>query len=92
MFNDEYTSGVTVATLKLGNHYSVGDYGLKMRYCDVGGTKGTVWTSVDASCEVYDSKAEKVGYDMNAVGTYKINGKLNNGYIVLTSYLQLTSL
>ncbi|WP_141993653.1 hypothetical protein [Bacillus sp. B4EP4a] len=70
------SAGVTVATLKLGYHYSVGDYGLKMRYCDVAGTKGTVWSSVDASCEVSDSKAEKVGYDMNAVGTYKMNGKL----------------
>ncbi|WP_307267694.1 hypothetical protein [Peribacillus sp. V2I11] len=86
------SAGVTVATLKLGNHYSVGDYGLKMRYADVGGTNGTVWSSVDASCEVTDSKAEKVGYDMNAVGTYKLNGKLNNGYIVLTSYIKLTSL
>ncbi|MFJ8071885.1 hypothetical protein ACIQZD_23635 [Peribacillus sp. NPDC096447] len=65
---------------------------MKMRYCDVGVTKSTVWTSVDASCEVSDSKAEKVGYDRNSVGTYKINGKLNNGYIFLTSYLQLTYL
>ncbi|MGG0413829.1 hypothetical protein [Peribacillus simplex] len=68
------------------------NYGLKMRYADVGGTNGTVWSSVDASCEVTDSKAEKVGYDMNALGTYKLNGKLNNGYIVLTSYIKLTSL
>ncbi|MEJ9233366.1 hypothetical protein LAV79_29205 [Peribacillus butanolivorans] len=29
---------------------------------------------------------------MNAVGTYKLSGNLNNGYIVLTSYIQLTSL
>lgn len=86
------SAGVTVATLKLGNHYSVGDYGLKMRYCDVGGTNGTVYSSVDASCKVTDSKAEKVNYDMNAVGTYKISGRLNNGYIVLTSYIKLTSL
>ncbi|MBT2669121.1 hypothetical protein J7J00_27445 [Bacillus sp. ISL-4] len=65
---------------------------MKMRYADVAGTNGTVWSAVDASCEVTDSKAEKVGYDMNAVGTYKLNGKLNNGYIVLTSYIKLTSL
>ncbi|PEF36630.1 hypothetical protein CON84_19395 [Bacillus sp. AFS094228] len=58
----------------------------------IAGTNGTVWSSVDASCEVTDSKAEKVGYDMNAVGTYKLTGKLNNGYIVLTSYIKLTSL
>ncbi|MED3836771.1 hypothetical protein [Peribacillus frigoritolerans] len=65
---------------------------MKMRYSDVAGTKGTFWSDVDASCEVSDSKAEKVGYDMNAVGTYKLNVNLSNGYIVLTSYLQLTSL
>ncbi|CAH0319334.1 hypothetical protein SRABI96_05384 [Peribacillus sp. Bi96] len=87
------SAGVTVATLKLSSHYSVGDYGLKMRYADVAGTNGTVWSAVDASCEVTDSKAEKVGcYDMNAVGTYKLNGKLNHGYIVLISYIKLTSL
>jgi len=26
------------------------------------------------------------------VGTYKLTGKLNNGYIVLSSYIKLTSL
>ncbi|WP_207440377.1 hypothetical protein [Bacillus sp. SD075] len=55
-----------------------------MSYADVAGTNGTVWSDVDASCEVTDSKAEKAGYDMNAVGTYKLKGKLNNGNIVLT--------
>jgi hypothetical protein len=84
--------GVTVATLKLGNHYSVGDYGLKMRYCSVAGTKGTTFSNVDASCDVTDSKAEKVNYDMNAVGNYKLSGKLNNGYVSLTSYIKLTQL
>ncbi|UZD48636.1 hypothetical protein [Peribacillus frigoritolerans] len=84
--------GVTVATLKLGNHYSVGDYGLKMRYCSVAGTKGTVYSSVDASCDVTDSKAEKVNYDMNAVGNYKLTGAVTNGYVSLTSSLKLTKL
>jgi hypothetical protein len=40
-------------------------------------TNGTGWSSLDASCEVTDSKAEKVGYYMNTtVGTYKLTGKL----------------
>ncbi|RCW75009.1 hypothetical protein [Saliterribacillus persicus] len=86
------TLGITVATLKLGNHYSVGSYGLKMRYCSVAGTNGINAVDVNASCKVTDSKAEKVGYDMNAVGTYKVTGKYNFGYIVLTSYIQLKSL
>ncbi|MCM3321977.1 hypothetical protein [Cytobacillus kochii] len=83
--------GVTVATLNLGNHYSVGTYGLKMRYCSIGGTNGTVVSAVDASCNVTDSKAEKVGYDMNATGTYKITGYLNNGYVDLHSTIKLHS-
>lgn len=81
--------GVTVATLKLGNHYSVGTYGLKMRYCSIAGTNGTVLTNVDASCNVTDDKAEKVGYDMNATGTYKLTGKVNNGFIQLFSTIKL---
>ncbi|MGG3496848.1 hypothetical protein ABES08_13940 [Peribacillus simplex] len=84
--------GVVVATLKLGNHYSVGNYGLKMRYCSVAGTKGTTWSNVDASCDVTDSKAEKVGYDMNAVRNYKLSGSVSNGYVSLTSSLKLTLL
>lgn len=84
--------GVTVATLKLGNHYTVGDFGLKMRYCTIAGTNGTDHSIVDASCEVTDDKAEKVGYDINAMGTYKITGKLNNGYIQLLSYIKLVDL
>jgi len=81
--------GVTVATLNLDNHYSVGTYGLKMRYCSIAGTTGTALTNVDASCEVTDAKAEKVGYDMNATGTYKLTGKVNNGYIQIFSTIKL---
>ena len=36
-------------------------------------------------------KAEKVGYDMKCKN-YKLTGKLNNAYIVLSSYIKLTSL
>ncbi|SFD61599.1 hypothetical protein [Bacillus sp. UNCCL81] len=83
--------GVTVATLKLGNHYSVGTYGLKMRYADVAGTNGSALSDVSATAEVTDPKAEQVGYDMNAKGTYKLTGYLNNGYISLVSTIKLIS-
>ncbi|MBU5211197.1 hypothetical protein [Heyndrickxia oleronia] len=46
----------------------VGTYGLKMRYASVAGTNSTELSNVDASFEVTNSKAEKVGYDINAVG------------------------
>lgn len=84
--------GVTMATLKLVNHYSVGDYGLKMRSADVAGTNGTWLSGVDASAVILDKKAEKVGYDINAKGTYKLTGKVNNGYVSITSYIILDGL
>lgn len=86
------TLGVTMATMKLVNHYSVGDYGLKMRSADIAGTNGTWLSTIDASAEVLDDKAEKVGYDINARGTYKLTGKLNNGYVSITSYIILDRL
>ncbi|MFD2616037.1 hypothetical protein [Terrilactibacillus laevilacticus] len=41
-----------------------------MRFATVAGTNGSYLSDVDASCEVTDWKAEKVGYDINAQGTY----------------------
>lgn len=40
----------------------------------------------------YWFKAEKIGYDMNAVGNYKLTGSVTNGYVSLTSSLKLTKL
>lgn len=67
----------------------VGTYGLKMRYASVAGTNSTALSNVDASFEVTNSKAEKVGYDINAVGHYKLSSYVNYGYIDIRSTIKL---
>lgn len=44
---------------------------------------------MDASFKVTNSKAEKVGYDINAVVHYKLSGYVNNGYIDIRSTIKL---
>ncbi|MFJ8103359.1 hypothetical protein [Lysinibacillus sp. NPDC096212] len=60
------------AALGLVTYYSVGSYGLKATSCSNSGTKGSLVTDISASCKVTDDKAEKVGYDINAQGDFKI--------------------
>ena len=66
------STGVTIGTLQLANGYSVGDYGLKMRYARTTGTSGIYpfVTISSSSASITDALAEKVGYNMNAVGQY----------------------
>ncbi|MCE4051862.1 hypothetical protein [Bacillus sp. Au-Bac7] len=64
--------GATIGSLKLVNRYSVGTYGLKFREVSTAGTSGVepfVYIN-SSSAKVTDSKAEKVGYNMNARGEY----------------------
>ncbi|MBQ6447272.1 MAG: hypothetical protein IJJ10_07405 [Bacillus sp. (in: Bacteria)] len=85
--------GITVVTLKLVNRYSVGDYGLKMTEVTTAGTNGTRYSDIEVlSLDITDKKAEKVGYDMNAVASYKLNGVLNSGYVDIRSTIKLESL
>jgi hypothetical protein len=84
--------GVPVATFKLGTHYTIGDYGLKMRYLSTAGTNGTVLSEVTvAGTEVTNEKAT-VGKTINGIASYKLTGQLNNGYIELRSSIKHKSL
>ncbi len=83
--------GIPIATLKLVNHYSVGDYGLRLNTVDAAGTNGFKATS---SVEVLklsmpDRYAKKVGENINGKGEYHIDGYLNAGYTTLTSTIKL---
>lgn len=64
--------GVTIGTLRLGNHFSVGSYGLKMRYASITGTSGAAGL-VDihsASAHITDSVATHNDSNMNTHGNY----------------------
>ncbi|OIU71068.1 hypothetical protein [Rossellomorea aquimaris] len=83
--------GVTVGKISLGTHYTIGDYGLKMRYVSKGGTESYsgLFDIQDANVKVTDSRAEKVGYDINGFGSYKVHAGL--GWLSGTKYFELTS-
>lgn len=84
---------VTMATLKLGNHYTINSNGLTMRYTSITGTNGTKISDVtEATSKTTDKYAEKVGYNINGEGSYRISGYLNNGYVGITSTIKLLKL
>lgn len=66
------SAGLSLGKMVLGMHYSIGDYGLKMRYSSKAGTKSLepVMVIKSSTHRVTDSKAEKNGYDMDAIGEY----------------------
>ncbi|WP_026830222.1 hypothetical protein [Exiguobacterium antarcticum] len=85
--------GVTIATLKLVNHYSIGTYGLKLNSVDATGTNSfNTFSSVKVEkLSMPDRYAKKVGEDINGKGVYTINGYLNGGYVSITSTIKLIS-
>ena len=85
--------GLTIATLKLKNHYKINSSGLTMRKTSILGTNGTKLSDVsEATSKTTDKYAEKVGYNINAEGSYKLTGSLNNGYVGITSTIKLVKL
>lgn len=78
------------ATLGLVTNYKVASNGLTATTCSNVGTKSGIATDITASCEVTDSRAEKVGYDINAQGSYKIVYGLG-GINPVTQYATMTS-
>lgn len=84
--------GVTVATLVLGTHYTIGDYGLKMRSLSTAGSNGTVLTDVYVAGTQVTTETATVGKTINGTASYKLTGALNNGYIELRSSIKLETL
>lgn len=84
--------GVTIGKLVLVNHYSVGTYGLKFREATTVGTSGVEPLIIisKSSAKVDDSKAEKVGYDMNARGNYSWKIGIKGIYKSFTSEIYST--
>lgn len=85
--------GITVVTLQLGTHYTVGNSGLKMRYLSTSGTSGTSLGDVTvANTKTTTASATSVGSTLKGMASYKLTGKLNNGYIELRSSIKLEKL
>lgn len=88
----KFTSyGVTVGKIALGTHYTIGNTGLVMRYASKAGTESYMkpFDITVATVKVTDSKAEKVGYDINAAGDYTVKGAA--GVFSGTKYMELRS-
>lgn len=83
--------GIKVGKIALGTHYTIGSTGLVMRYASKAGTASWVrpFDIVSADVKVTDSKAEKVGYDINAEGDYTVKGMA--GVFSGTKYMELKS-
>ncbi|KKB74129.1 MULTISPECIES: hypothetical protein [Bacillus] len=84
--------GITLGSLVLRNHYTVGSFGLKMRYASDNGTSGTdpLMIITSSSTSVPDGKAVKVGHDMNARGSYKWKLGISGIYKSFTSEIYST--
>ncbi|MBW4888001.1 MAG: hypothetical protein KZY76_20520 [Bacillus sp. (in: Bacteria)] len=84
--------GITLGSLVLRNHYTVGNFGLKMRYASDSGTSGIdpLMIITSSSTSVPDGRAEKVGYDMNARGSYKWKLGISGIYASFTSEIYST--
>lgn len=67
-------SGLNVGKLYLRSHYSVGDYGLKMRYSSKSGTRSYLpkFDISRATAKTTDSKAPVEGHDINSYGEYTV--------------------
>jgi hypothetical protein len=86
-------NSLKIATMYLRNHYSVGNYGLKMRYVTVAGTNSYRGSDVNViEYKIDDGKAEKAGWDMNTHATFKVTGKVNSGYIDIRATMKMTRL
>jgi len=82
---------VTIATLKLVNHYSIGTSGLRLKSVDAAGTNGLkAFADVDViKLSMPDRVARKAGENINGRGEYHVDGYLNGGYATLTSTIKL---
>lgn len=82
---------VPIATLKLVNHYSIGNYGLRLNSVDGTGSNGsTDFADVRIiKMTMPDRYAKKAGENINGRGEYHIDGFLNAGYASITSTIKL---
>ena len=81
------------ANLGLVTYYKVSAKGLTATSCSNAGSTGSIVTDITASCKITDDIAEKVGYDINAQGDFKVTNGLagiNYSSIYVTIVSSLT--
>ena len=84
------SAGVVVGKLYLKNHYSVGDYGLKMRYTSDAGTMGVGLVDIlYSNTETTDGVAPKINHDINGYGVYRV--KMGYGWLSGTFTFEIVS-
>ena len=74
------------STLKIYFHYKVGDYGLKARYAESASTSYGPISIEEGNPKITDAKAEKEGWDMNAICKYKVKISAAGVDIAQTTY------
>ena len=83
--------GAKAGKISLANHYSVGKYGLKMRYTSKSPTESylSVFDINSASTEVTKSTASKAGQAIKGYGDYSVKG--GAGLFSGTKYFEIRS-
>ncbi|WP_033543903.1 hypothetical protein [Planococcus sp. CAU13] len=79
------------AVAGLVTNYSVRSDGLRVNWASTSGTSGFFPTSITGSSSVTDSRAERIGYDINAQGNYTVTIGGYNGIGIITFDMTLIS-
>lgn len=72
-------------------NYTVKSDGLRLTTASTAGTRSIFPTAIQASASITDARAEKLGYDINAQGDYKVTIGGYNGIGLVSFDMTLTS-